>query len=136
MEAPHRTRSAAKRLRHTMSLPEVLLWRELKSRQLGGLHFRRQHPLGTYVLDFYCESARLAVEIDGASHGAGDAPARDARRDAWLADRGVRTLRLGARDVLSDPLAAARTILAAAQDPPPQGEVAQRAGGGFRSDRG
>jgi very-short-patch-repair endonuclease len=56
-----RTMRSARDLRRRMSLPEVLLWRELKKRP-NGLKFRRQHPTGPYVLDFYCGDARLAIE--------------------------------------------------------------------------
>jgi very-short-patch-repair endonuclease len=80
-----------------MSLPEVVLWQQLRGRP-GGLKFRRQHPAGPYVLDFYCEKARLCIEVDGAAHDLGDSPARDVRRDAWLADAGIRTV----RDVLQN----------------------------------
>ncbi len=102
MEAPAGTRRLAKVLRRTMSLPEVLLWVQIKARKLDGLLFRRQHPIGPYILDFYCEAARLCLEIDGASHSAGDRPARDERRDAWLAAQGIRTLRLRAGYVLDE----------------------------------
>ena len=53
MEASHRTRRLARTLREAMSLPEVLLWKALKGGKLDGLHFRKQHPQGAYVLDFY-----------------------------------------------------------------------------------
>ncbi len=90
----------ARDLRREMSLPEVQLWQALRGEKLGGLKFRRQHPIAPYVLDFYCAGARLAVEIDGESHeGRG---AQDARRDAFLLDQGIRTLRIPARDVLND----------------------------------
>jgi very-short-patch-repair endonuclease len=56
--------------------------------------------MGPYILDFYCPAAKLAVEIDGAGHGMGDQPQRDNRRDAWLAERGVTTLRIPAADVM------------------------------------
>lgn len=102
MEAQDEIRDAARQLRRRMSLPEVLLWKELKGGKIG-LHFRKQHPIGPYVLDFYCAEANLAVEVDGQSHGTGDHPLRDARRDIWLAEKGVRTLRLTARDVLNSP---------------------------------
>ncbi|WP_414694982.1 endonuclease domain-containing protein [Phenylobacterium sp.] len=72
-----------------MSLPEVLLRKALKGRKLSGLHFRKQHPVGPYVLYFFCEARRLAV--DGGSHSLGDRPGRDERRDAWLRDRGIDT---------------------------------------------
>jgi very-short-patch-repair endonuclease len=83
-----------------MTLPEVALWRELRRRTLEGLKFRRQQPFGPYVLDFYCPSHRLAIEVDGWCHNQGDQPQRDERRDAWLASQGVRVLRLTASDVL------------------------------------
>src|SRR3990167_1104689 len=102
MDAPDPTRQFAKSLRGQMSLPEVLLWRQLRGRRLEGLRFRRQHPLGPFILDFYCAEAKLAVEVDGASHHVGSRPERDAYRDRWLAESGVRTLRLPASYVLSD----------------------------------
>jgi very-short-patch-repair endonuclease len=66
------------------------------------MRFRRQHPVGPYVLDFYCTASRLAVEIDGAGHDLPGQMHHDSRRDAWLASRGVRTLRIAASDVLDD----------------------------------
>ena len=61
--------------------------------------FRRQHPIGPYVLDFYCAKARLAVEIDGMSHDVGDRPERDLRRDAWLKTLGVTVMRIPAGEI-------------------------------------
>ena len=96
------TKDRAKALRRRMSLPEALLWRGLKSRKLLGLHFRKQHPCGLYVLDFYCDAVRLAVEVDGAGHGAADRWAHDQRRDSWLKAQGIQTLRIRAAVVLGD----------------------------------
>ena len=90
----------ARDLRRDMSLPEVQLWQALRGEKLGGLKFRRQHPIAPYVLDFYCAGTRLAVEIDGESHER--RAAQDARRDAFLLEQGIRTLRIPARDVLND----------------------------------
>lgn len=101
----------ARKLRRAMSLPEGLLWRELRARP-GGLKFRRQHPSGAYVLDFFCNDARLAIEIDGEGHGMGDRPARDAARDAWFAKAGIATLRIPAREVLADLGAVVQGIVA------------------------
>ena len=84
-----------------MTLPEGLLWRELRKRP-DGLKFRRQHPSGVYVLDFYCSDARLAIEVDGIAHSMGDNPARDEARDAWFARAGIRTLRIPASAILGD----------------------------------
>ncbi|MBS0361991.1 MAG: DUF559 domain-containing protein [Proteobacteria bacterium] len=111
MDAPNQTRAFAKVLRRKLTLPEGLLWRAIKGRKLAGLHFRKQHPIGPYVLDFYCDSRKLAVEVDGQSHNFGDRPERDDRRDAWLADKGIRTLRIRAATVLEDVDIATRTIL-------------------------
>ncbi|HEY3696644.1 endonuclease domain-containing protein [Phenylobacterium sp.] len=111
MDAPRTTKDHAKALRGRMSLPEVLLWKAIKGRKLQGLHFRKQHPMGPYILDFYCEALRLAVEVDGASHDFGDRPGRDERRDAWLRAQGVTTLRLSAALILEDVDDATRTIL-------------------------
>ncbi len=90
----------AKRLRREMSLPEVLLWQQLRGRD--GEKWRKQHPAGPYVLDFYCDAVRLCVEVDGEAHARGAAPEDDARRDAWIAGQGVATLRVPAVDVLDN----------------------------------
>jgi very-short-patch-repair endonuclease len=94
------TLKRAKRLRRDMTLPEVLLWRELRRRQWG-MHFRKQHPIGPYVLDFYCSEHRLAVEVDGAVHDLPEQARHDERRDAWLRQQGIRLLRFRAADVLN-----------------------------------
>ena len=91
----------ARGLRRKMTLPEVIVWHWLRQR-LDGLKFRRQHPTGAYILDFYCGDARLAIEIDGQGHSFGDRPERDAARDSWLQEAGIKTLRVAASDVLSD----------------------------------
>ena len=108
---PARTVKRARKLRRTMSLPEVLLWRELRAQP--GLHVRRQHEAGPFVLDFFCARANLAIEVDGSSHDMGDNPERDAEREAWLREHRIDMVRLLARDVLRDPLAAAEAIMAA-----------------------
>jgi very-short-patch-repair endonuclease len=69
MRAPKRTADMAKALRVNLSLPEAMLWRELKRSAGGEVQFRKQHPFGPYVLDFYCARARLCVEVDGYAHG-------------------------------------------------------------------
>jgi very-short-patch-repair endonuclease len=99
LEGSERTRKLAKHLRMQMTPPEIALWMVLRTNEVG-LRFRRQHPAGRYVLDFYCARAKLVVEIDGEAHERGDRRARDMIRDAWLADQGVRVLRYAARDVL------------------------------------
>ena len=84
-----------------MTLPEGLLWRVLRDRP-AGFKFRRQHPIGRCIVDFYCPAARLVVEVDGISHDMGDRPDRDIRRDEWLCGQGLRVLRFAASEVMSD----------------------------------
>lgn len=91
----------ARALRRALSPPEALLWTQLKGGGLGGLKWRKQHPIGPYVLDFCCSRARLCVEVDGATHEF--RMDRDARRDAWLAARGIATLRIPAEAVRVTP---------------------------------
>lgn len=114
VETPRVTRDRARRLRRELTLPEVALWAELRGKRLGGLRFRRQHPIGPYILDFYCDERRLAVEVDGQMHDQPDALRHDARRDEWLAAKGIRVHRVGARDVLTDPGPVLEGILTAA----------------------
>ena len=104
------TGQRARTFRQQMSLPEVQLWQALRDHP-GGLKFRRQHPSGPYVADFYCHAARLVVEVDGCAHDFGDRPARDAERDAWFAQRGIQTLRITAIDVIRDIDAVVRHIV-------------------------
>ena len=87
-----------------MTLPEVLMWGLLRGRNPA---FRRQHAQGPYILDFYCSAVRLCIEIDGQDH----VLARDSRRDAWLLQQGIDTIRLPAVEVLRDPEAAAEHVL-------------------------
>jgi very-short-patch-repair endonuclease len=110
MREPVRRHTLAKTLRRSMSLPEVLLWRELKKSAGDGPQFRKQHPFGPYVLDFYCARARLCVEIDGYAHGTGDRPARDDRRDRYLTREGIHVVRIAAMSVLQDPHAVAHGL--------------------------
>ncbi|MDI6625451.1 MAG: endonuclease domain-containing protein [Brevundimonas sp.] len=88
--------------------PEARLWKCLKGGKVGGHWFRRQHPIGTYVLDFYCVEALLAVEVDGAVHDTPEQRDRDRRRTAWLNAQGIQVLRfpaLSIRDNLDGVLA-------------------------------
>jgi very-short-patch-repair endonuclease len=96
MEAPRITIRRARELRRKLTPPEARLWVALKNNRLN-LHFRRQHPIGPYILDFYCDAAKLAVEVDGQGH-AGRVD-YDERRDRWLLAHGIRTLRVPATSV-------------------------------------
>src|ERR1700741_2420018 len=104
MRAPKRIVQRARRLRRKLSVPEARLWSLLRKRFTGQPVFRRQHPIGPYVLDFYCAKARLAVDPrtairgDGMSQDVGDRPQRNARRDAWLEAQGVTVRRIAASE--------------------------------------
>ncbi|MES2723588.1 MAG: DUF559 domain-containing protein [Pseudomonadota bacterium] len=115
MHAASELRGLAKTFRRRLTLPEGLLWRALKGATYGDIHVRKQHPIGPYVLDSFCASARLCIEVDGASHSFGDRPDRDDRRDAWLAERGIRTLRINAQVVLEDIDSAVAMVVEAAR---------------------
>ncbi len=91
----------ARKLRSEMSLPEGKLWLALRQRP-GGFKFRRQHPAGVYVLDFYCAAARLAIEVDGFAHDSIRAAKADAARGLFLRSQGVATLRVPAKVVLNE----------------------------------
>lgn len=84
----------ARKLRKHLSPPELKLWLELKANAPGRNPFRKQHPIGPYVLDFYAPSVRLAVEIDGWSHNLGGQGERDERRGAWLSLSLIDVLRI------------------------------------------
>jgi len=102
MYPPKTTIARARELRRQMTLPEVVLWQAIRGRKLGGVRFRRQHPVGPWILDFYCDDARLAVEVDGSGHEHPDQARHDARRTQWLNLRGIAVHRIAARDVLGN----------------------------------
>lgn len=91
----------ARKLRKDMSLPEVMLWQRLRG-QATGFRFRRQHPIGGYIADFYCSSLKLVIEVDGEVHGQGHQLQRDAHRDAYMIENGYQVVRILASDILKD----------------------------------
>jgi ATP-dependent DNA helicase RecQ len=98
----------ARSLRHIETPPEQLLWLALRNGQIGGLKFRRQHPIGPYVVDFYCHSVGLVVEVDGMSHD--NKLSRDAAKTKHLEEQDVRILRVTNEDVVHDLDAVTREI--------------------------
>ena len=109
MSATDNAYKNARQFRRSLSRPEKLLWVRLRGAQL---RFRRQHPIGPYVLDFYCPAARIAIEVDGMAHDMGDRPQRDETRTKWLNSQGIEVLRLPAKHVLDDPDSAAEAVIA------------------------
>ena len=104
----------ARRMRRDLSLPEKLLWVRLRG---GEIRFRRQHPVGAYVLDVYCPARKLAIEVVGAAHDFGDRPQRDDRRVEWLRGQGIDLLRIPATEVLNDPDTIADAIIRLCAEP-------------------
>jgi very-short-patch-repair endonuclease len=90
----------ARALRGSMTLAETVLWKELRTRRHG--KFRRQHPIAGYILDFYCATARLCIEVDGGIHDTPRQALRDADRTRNLTEMGIRTLRFRNEEVMHD----------------------------------
>jgi very-short-patch-repair endonuclease len=90
----------ARKLRRNFTEVEIRVWHKLRNRQLG-VDFRRQHPVGNYVLDFYAPAVRLVIELDGGQH-AQNAAANDQTRTRWLEERGVTVLRFWNSDVIQN----------------------------------
>ena len=110
---PSRTLAQAKSLRSGQTDAEAALWFHLRGGRLQGLKFRRQHPIPPYVVDFYCESLRLVVELDGSQH----TTVNDAARSRELERRGVRVVRFWNNNVLQDIEAVLAAILIVARSP-------------------
>lgn len=96
-------RQRAKELRQQQTRAERDLWAVLRAKGLNGFKFRRQHPLGVYIADFYCAKARLIVELDGAVHLVPEQQAQDKQRDTWMQRNGYHVLRFK-NDVVSNNL--------------------------------
>lgn len=98
---PKQTIRRARRLRKAPTRAEEFFWTLVRDKALEGLRFRRQVPVGQYVVDFACLSVRLIIEADGGVHAL--RTFEDARRDAWLTSQGFRVLRFSNSDILSRP---------------------------------
>ena len=104
-------RKQANELRKEMPTAEVKLWSILQNRQLGDFKFRRQHPIGSFIVDFYCPEANLVIEIDGPSHA--DQTDKDLMHTQWLEEQGLQVLRITNHDVYRNINAVTAVILAA-----------------------
>ena len=96
---PNQLLHFAKAMRHQPTAAENALWRQLRSNRLLGHKFKRQQPIGNYIVDFVCFEQRLIVEVDGGQHV--DNASGDSDRSAWLASQGFRVLRFWNDDVLT-----------------------------------
>lgn len=92
----------ARLLRRASTSSEELLWQLVRNRHRCGKKFRRQHPLGVYIADFYCAEAKLALEIDGSGHETSEGIRKDEVRDAWMRSQGIEVLRFGGWQVESE----------------------------------
>jgi very-short-patch-repair endonuclease len=106
----------ARALRKQMSEPEVMIWSRLRGRRQDRPIFRRQQPIGSLIVDFYCPAARLAVEVDGNTHATEEAMWKDRARDYWLASQGIEVMRVSAAAVYRDLRAVAGMIEARAEE--------------------
>jgi very-short-patch-repair endonuclease len=95
-------RAAAKKLRANTTPHERILWRALKEIPLEGTHFRRQAPIGRYVVDFFCPAKRLIIEVDGGHHNDDDDARRDRDRQHWLEKAGYRVVRFWNSEITTD----------------------------------
>jgi very-short-patch-repair endonuclease len=95
---PPAHRRFGKAMRQNMTEAEMALWRWLRKPGIEGLRFRRQVPIGPYIVDFFCPQRRLIVEVDGGQHG----DERDAARDAWMMEQGYRVVRVWNNDVMEN----------------------------------
>jgi very-short-patch-repair endonuclease len=93
-------RELARQMRRNMTPEERILWQALRNDALQALHFRRQQVIAGYIVDFYCATAQLAVEVDGGSHMGRQE--EDGRRDRVLAEMGIRTIRVTNDSVVND----------------------------------
>ena len=105
----------ARRLRQRQTEAEKLLWYHLRNKRLGGYKFRRQHPFDTYIVDFFCDAARLVIEIDGGGHTEPSQMAYDHERTSRLEELGLRVMRFWNDDVLTNTNQVLEAILEAVQ---------------------
>jgi very-short-patch-repair endonuclease len=106
-------RVRARELRGNSTDVERIVWAALRGHRMNGASFRRQTPIGPYIVDFVCHAANLVIELDGGQHFEPEHAARDARRDAFLANKGFRVLRFNNYDVMTNRQGVLETIAAA-----------------------
>ena len=107
MQNTYQQRNRARQLRKEMTDAERLLWRELRDPERFPAKFRRQSPIGHYIVDFVCLEKRLVIEVDGSQHQQSD---RDEQRTQWLEQSGFRVLRFWNNDVIQNRAAVCEEI--------------------------
>lgn len=116
LEYDSKLKMLACQLRGNMTEAEQKIWVHLRAKQINGVQFYRQKPLGSYIVDFYAEQARLVIEIDGAQHFEAAHQARDNVRDAWLTQQGLKVLRYDNLQALNETEAVLEHIREAVMD--------------------
>ena len=112
-------KSRRKELRSSQTPAEMHLWNCLRRKQLQGIKFRRQHSVGSYILDFYCTSHRLAIEVDGVHHSDPRIQKYDNERTRFLSGQGIQVLRFRNEEVLDKTDRVIDCILKELSKPPP-----------------
>ena len=108
-----------KDLRHASTKAEQAFWKQVRNYQIGGIKFRRQFGIGSYVVDFYCSSLKLIVEIDGDSHFTPEGVAHDLERTTFLEGHGFRVIRFTNDEVLCAAEEVISKLYAICKLPPP-----------------
>jgi len=127
-KTPKHLLTNARNLRQSATDAEQLLWKLLRGRQVNNAKFRRQHPVGKYILDFYCHDLKLAIELDGSQHSEADYKQKDTQRTSWLNQQGIRVIRFWNNQVLQETEAVMEMIYNTVTNPPspltplPEGE--------------
>ena len=100
----------ARQLRRHLTDSERTLWSRLRGKQLAGVQFYRQKPIGSYIVDFYSPKAKLVIEVDGSQHHQEDNLQKDKLRDMYLADLGIKVLRFNSAEVMRETEAVVEVI--------------------------
>jgi adenine-specific DNA-methyltransferase len=111
------TIARARKLRSNLTDAESYLWRHLRFRQIADHKFRRQRPIGPYIVDFVCLEKKVVIEVDGGQHA--QTQTLDDTRDKWLRSQGYVVLRFWNNEVLREVEAIKEAILRALTEPPP-----------------
>ena len=109
----------SRRLRDNLTDAEKLLWRKIRKKQIGNLQFYRQRPIGSYIADFYCDKAKLIIEIDGGQHYEKENILKDRTRDEYFRKIGLRVVRFTNLDILKNIDNVVESVYQKIKNPPP-----------------
>jgi len=118
----------AKSLKKRTTDTEQLLWRHLRAKHFGGLKFRRQQPIGTYIVDFVCFEKKIIVELDGGQHAQSEEMQNDSIRDQWFEAQGYKILRFWDNEVLTNTRGVLEVISTHCLNHPPLNPLPSREG--------